>query len=315
LDLAARNSWEKSEMRKSLPPSLAAGAAAFLALASAALPAAERLDPAKPEHAILLAQKLNCSLNEGETVLYWWQGGAMSRMPGEKDRHLFNVQGMNIRQCRNFEDPERGHGYRSVSREILIYMDPSSNEILRAWTNPWTGEEVEVAHVANDPVNMRGPSYAYREDGSGYRFNGTFISGRVWATGYAPLFYENPLAGDYQDYVGGTYQAMEMLNGYAYEDELLDPDLKTLKRYSLSWARTSKWLPWMKMGDRPGMMIFTTVGKRIAGIDDLTEPLLSELRNRYPEYAEPPPLDDARPNVTSWSYFKSVTEPEEEWRQ
>ncbi len=302
-------------MRKSLPPSLAAGAAAFLALASAALPAAERLDPAKPEHAILLAQKLNCSLNEGETVLYWWQGGAMSRMPGEKDRHLFNVQGMNIRQCRNFEDPERGHGYRSVSREILIYMDPSSNEILRAWTNPWTGEEVEVAHVANDPVNMRGPSYAYREDGSGYRFNGTFISGRVWATGYAPLFYENPLAGDYQDYVGGTYQAMEMLNSYAYEDELLDPDLKTLKRYSLSWARTSKWLPWMKMGDRPGMMIFTTVGKRIAGIDDLTEPLLSELRNRYPEYAEPPPLDDARPNVTSWSHFKSVTEPEEEWRQ
>ena len=37
----------------------------------------------------------------------------------------------------------------------------------------------------------------------------------------------------------------------------------------------------MKMGDRPGMMIFTTVGKRVAGIDDLTEPLLSELRNNY----------------------------------
>ena len=63
------------------------------------------------------------------------------------------------------------------------------------------------------------------------------------------------------------------------------------------------------------MMIFTTVGKRVAGIDDLTEPLLSELRNSYPEYAEPPPLDDPRPNVTSWSYFESVTEPEGEWRQ
>ena len=99
---------------------------------------------------------------------------------------------MNIRQCRNFEDPERGHGYRSVSREILIYMDPSSNEILRAWTNPWTGEEVEVVHVANDPVNMRGPSYAYRADGSGYRFNGTFINGRVWATGFSTLFLRKP---------------------------------------------------------------------------------------------------------------------------
>ena len=297
--------------RAALTASMAIG----LMMAATALPGAERLDPAKPEHAIQIAQKLNCSLNEGETVLYWWQGGAMSRMPGEKDRHLFNVQGMNIRQCRNFDDPERGPGYRSVSRELLIYMDPSSNEILRTWTNPWTGEEVEVLHVANDPVNMSGPFHAYAQDGSGYRFNGTFLKGRVWTSSYYPLFYENPLAGDYQEYVGGTYHAMEMTNSYAYEDELLDPDLKTLKRYSLSWARTSKWLPWMKMGDRPGMMIFTTVGKRVAGIDDLTEPLLSELRNNYPEYAEPPPLDDARPNVTSWSYFKSVIEPEEEWRQ
>ena len=287
-----------------------AGAAALLMLVSTALPAAERLDPANPEHAILMAQKMNCSLNEGETVLYWWQGGAMSRMSGEKDRHLFNVQGMNIRQCRNFEDADRGHGYRSVSRELLIYLDSETNEVLRSWTNPWTGEEVEVVHVANDPVNMRGPSFAYSADGAGYRFNGRFMKGRVWTTGYVPLYYKNPLGGEYQDYVGGAYHAMEMLNGYAYEDELLDPEIKTLKRYTLSWARTSKWLPWMRMGDRPGMMIFTTIGKRVSGIDALSEPLRTELQSHYPEYAQPPPLDDARPNVTSWAYFKSVTEPE-----
>ena len=291
---------------------LTGGLVTLVALCSATLTAAERLDPADPADAILLAQKMNCSLNEGETVLYWWQGGAMSRMPGEKDRHIFNVQGMNIRQCRNFEDPERGHGYRSVSRELLIYLDPETNEVLRSWTNPWTGEEVKVVHVANDPVNMRGPSFAYRADGTGYRFNGHFMKGRVWTTGYVPLYYKNPLGGDYQDYVGGAYHAMEMLNGYAYEDELLDPELKTLNRYSLSWARTSKWLPWMRMGDRPGMMIFTTIGKRVSGIDALSEPLLSELRSNYPEYAQPPPLDDDRPNVTSWSYFKAVTDSEGE---
>ncbi len=291
---------------------LTGGLVTLVALCSATLTAAERLDPADPADAILLAQKMNCSLNEGETVLYWWQGGAMSRMPGEKDRHIFNVQGMNIRQCRNFEDPERGHGYRSVSRELLIYLDPETNEVLRSWTNPWTGEEVKVVHVANDPVNMRVPSFAYRADGTGYRFNGHFMKGRVWTTGYVPLYYKNPLGGDYQDYVGGAYHAMEMLNGYAYEDELLDPELKTLNRYSLSWARTSKWLPWMRMGDRPGMMIFTTIGKRVSGIDALSEPLLSELRSNYPEYAQPPPLDDDRPNVTSWSYFKAVTDSEGE---
>lgn len=276
--------------------------------------AADRFDPTRPEDALKLHQKMNCSLNEGETVVYWWQGGAYSRTAGERDRHLFNVQGMNIRQCSNHEDPERGPGFRSVSREVLLYLDPETNEVLGSWTNPWTGEEVEVFHVANDPVNMRGPRYAYGPDGTPTRFDGTFMKGRVWTTGEAPLYYENPLAGDYQRYVGGWYHATEMLNLYVYEDELLDPSVAKIEDMTLSWVRISQWLPWMKMGDRPGMMIFTTVGKRVAGIDDLTEPLRSEIRNTYTDYLQPPPLDDARPNVTSWSHFREIMEARREAR-
>jgi len=28
------------------------------------------------------------------------------------------------------------------------------------------------------------------------------------------------------------------------------------------------------------------------------------LKNRYPSYLEPPPLNDERPNETSWTVFK-----------
>lgn len=276
--------------------------------ASAANSADGRLDPARPTDAIKLAQKMNCSLTEGEVVLYWWQGGAYSRVPGERDRHLFNVQGMNIRQCRNFDDPKRGPGYRSVSREVLLYLHPETNEVLRTWTNPWTDEVVDVIHVANDPVNMRAPAYAYGEDGQPYRFRATFMKGRVWTSGEAPLFYDNPLAGDYQKYVGGTYHATEMLNNFVYEADLLDPAVARIDDFTISWARTSQWLPWMKMGDRPGMMIFTTVGKRVADIEALSEPLRTQIRTNYPVYLEPPPLDDDRPNETSWTYFRKVLE-------
>lgn len=265
---------------------------------------AAKLDPAKPEDAIRLEQKMICSLEEGKTILYWWQGGAYSRKPGEQDRHLFNVQGMNIRQCKNFNDPKRGPGFRSVSREVLVYLDPKTNALLKEWRNPWTGETVEVMHVANDPVNMRAPMYAYAEDGTPHRFSAIFMKGRVMTSGEVPLFYRNPLAGDYQEWVGGDYHAMEGLNGYAYESELLDPKLATLRTYTLSWMRTSKWLPWMKMGDRDGFMVFTTVGKRVASIDDLSEPLRTAIRTTYTTYLQPPPLDDARPSVTSWSYFR-----------
>ena len=131
-----------------------------------------KLDPNKPEDAIKLDQKMSCSLEEGKAIIYWWQGGAYSRKPGEQDRHLFNVQGMNIRHCKNFNDPKRGPGYRSVPRELLVYLDPKTNAILRNWDNPWSGAKVEVMHVANDPVNMRQPDYAYATDGTPHRFDG-----------------------------------------------------------------------------------------------------------------------------------------------
>jgi Protein of unknown function (DUF1838) len=293
-------------MSSNLHPLLAA-AAALLVAAAPALPA-ERLDPGKPEDALLLNRKMNCSLEDGRPVIHWWKGTMMSRVPGERDRVLFNVQGMNIRQCGSFSDPKRGPGFRSVSREVMLYLDPQTNEVLRRWKNPWTGEEVEVIHVANDPVNMRAPTYAFGADGKPATFRGSFVKDKVWTSGEAPLWYDNPLAGDYQEYVGNNYQAMEMLNSFTDAKALLDPKVRTLPSVSISWARVSDWIPWMKMGGRSGLVVFTTVGKRVASIDDLSEPLRSEIKANYPVYLAPPPLDDARPNETSWTYIRKIVD-------
>ncbi|MBM3514785.1 MAG: DUF1838 domain-containing protein [Alphaproteobacteria bacterium] len=265
-----------------------------------------KLNPNDPNDAIRIEQKLNCSLKQGEVIVYWWQGGAMSRVPGEQDKHLFDVEGMNIRQCANYQDDKRGYGFRSVSREILLFKDPKTGEILRKWQNPWTGEEVEVIHVANDPVNMRGPMYALSADGKPHKADLTVVGNRVFTGGEAPLYYKNPMAGDYQDYVGNMYHAMEALNSYTYADDLMDASKAKLKNYTLSWARFSEWLPWMKMGGRTGMMIFTTVGGRVDGYAGLPEGLRKEIEANYPVYKEPPPLDDARPNETSWTYIKKI---------
>jgi hypothetical protein len=284
---------------------LAAAAAAVLAAASPGWTAGA-LDPAKPEDALLLNRKMNCSLDDARTVIHWWKGTMISRVPGERDRVLFNVQGMNIRQCGSFSDPQRGPGFRSVSREVMLYLDPLTNEVLRRWKNPWSGEVVEVIHVANDPVNMRAPTYARDADGKPATFRGIFVKDQAWTSGEAPLWYDNPLAGDYQDYVGNNYQAMEMLNSFTDAKALLDPKVRTLPSVSISWARVSDWIPWMKMGGRSGLVVFTTVGKRVASIEDLSEPLRSELKANYPAYLAPPPLDDARPNETSWTHIRKI---------
>ena len=277
---------------------------ATLALGAAAPLAARTLDPAKAEDALQIMQKSICSLNQGETVIYWWKGAMFSRVEGERDRELFKLQGFNIRQCANLTDPVRGPGFRSVSREVMIHLDPKTGEIIDKWTNPWTGDELEVFHVANDPVNMRNPMFARGTDGKPIKAEFTVMNGRAFHSGNAPLFYKNPLQGEYQDWVGGTYQAMEMGTDFFYAADLFDSTVKTPRHHSLSWSRISGWLPWMKMGDRNGVVYTATVGGRIRSIDQLPEPLRSVIRTRYPVYLSPPPLDDARPNETSWEVFK-----------
>lgn len=264
-----------------------------------------RLDPNKPEDVLTMERKTSCSTVDGGQALYWWKGNVYARVQGERDRLLFGVQGFNFRTCKTYSDPKRGPGYRSVSREMLIYVDKDSGEVLRKWKNPWTNEEVEVLHVANDPVSMREPTFAYAADGTPRKFRSDVKDG--WALdggGAARLFYTNPLAGDYQEYVGGTYHAMEFGTEAAKMSDLTDPDSPAVMDRVLTWVRVSKWLPWMKMGSRPGVVVFHTAGLRLESFDEMPEVVKNEVKTNWPVWMAPPPPDDARPSMTSWDQFK-----------
>ncbi len=265
------------------------------------------LDLTNPDDAVKALRKIQCSLTDGESAVYWWSGTVYSRVPGERDRLLFRYEGMNIRACATVSDPVRGYGYRMVSREALIYLDPTTGDVLRSWTNPWTGEKLDVVHIFNDPVNSRVPTYAHGPNGP-YRFDATFRNGRGWMRIEVPLFYANPLAGDYQEYIGGQYHAMELFNFFFDEASLLDGGHNRVNSAQVSWVRVAQWLPWMKMGDRPGLVIYNGAGTRLASWDDLPEVVKKELLATHPEYRQPPPLDDNRPNDTSWSVFKRIVD-------
>jgi Protein of unknown function (DUF1838) len=301
-------------VKKAAMKSLALGLAALLTSpalaapqkkATAAAVAKPRLDPKRPEDVLTMERKTNCSTEDGKDALYWWKGNVYSRIPGEKDRLLFAVHGMNFRTCKSFSDPKRGPGYRSVSREMLIYVDKDTGEVLRKWKNPWTGEEVDVLHVANDPVSMREPTYAHAADGAPRTMRGEVKDGWVLnGGGAARLFYTNPLGGDYQEYVGGTYHAMEFGTDATKLDDLTDPNTTYVKDRVLTWVRVSKWLPWMKMGGRVGVVVFNTAGLRLDSFDEMPDVVKNEIRTNWPVFQSAPPPDDARASMTSWDQFK-----------
>lgn len=265
------------------------------------------------KEAILISQKSTCgTTEEGKTRYGMWEGKAYSRVPGEKDRHLFNVVGINTRACAVVDDSIRGRGFKSVSREIMMYLDPQTNEVMEVWKNPWTNEEVKVAHVANDPVNMRGWRYEKNEAGVSTAKTSYRHYGDVAVTSYEiPLFYDNPLGSDYQVYIGGAYHAMEIFNTIYDAEEFTNPAIKNLKQSNLSWSRVAQWLPWMMMGDRAGIMIFNATGYSTFETDQIWPVLQKLLETRYPLYKNPPPLDDDRPNETSWTVFEKFMEGKE----
>jgi hypothetical protein len=283
-----------------------------LALAIVATPATAQLDPDNADDAFKMSTKIFCSLKKGEYAVYWWEGTVYSRIRGEKDRHLFNVQGMNIRQCQPFADKVRGVGSRSVSREVMFFADPETGEVMHTWNNPWTGEEVEIIHVANDPVNSRAPSWSRDEEGKPTaRFRMRVLDDVAFQRGGAArLFYTNPMAGDYQEYVGNNYHASEFLTAAVPMDDLTNADATRVQDSVISWGRISGWLPWMKMRSRDGLLVFYTGGMRLNNWDELPEVMKNEIRANYPAYTAPPPVTDDRPNETTWTVVKKTIDAE-----
>lgn len=286
---------------------LATGLAACAMLASG--PAdARTLDPSNPQDALEISKRLQCGVSEDEPAVYHWSGNVYGRSPGMRDKLLFKGEGMNIRRCVEVNDPKRGKGWRLISREVMLMLDPKTGEVLSQWENPYTGETVEVMQIHNDPVNGR-PNFATGADGKPMTLDSMCDAGPfVFMPFEAPLFYPNPLAGEYQEFIGGEYHAMEIFDFAALKSELFDSTTPTAYPI-VSWVRISGWAPWMKMGSRPGQMVFNAMGRKLpGGFDELPEVLKTEIRANYPIYEQAPPKDDARPNETTWTKFKLLTD-------
>ena len=265
---------------------------------------AETIDANSGDGFVALNRKIQCSLEDSSPQVFEWSGFGYSRVPGEPDRKIFGLLGMNIRQCGQVEDPDKGVGYRLVSREIMLYLDPQTGEILRRFDNPWTGASNEVIHVANDPVNQR-PGFGINADGSEKAFTYRDVNGQYLINYEIPLFYKNAMGGDYQKYVGGSYHATEIFDFNGDVAELLDAS-KPVAYPVISWVRLAPWLPWMEMNGRAGMLYFNAMGRKLENYEQLSEVIKAEIARQYPEYTTPPPLNDPRRNETSWTFMKKI---------
>ncbi len=228
----------------------------------------------------------------GETTFMVWQGAIYSFVPQEPRRHLFNIVGMSAARCL----PHPESGWYFLSRELTFYLDPASNRVVNHWSNPWTGEVLPVIPVANDPVQ----GLFQREVPAQVRATTTTFQFDLFP------HYANPLASDprLQAYSPQPlYQAVELFKLVVPTADLQNSESATLRDVKLYWSRIGPWLPWMKMGDRPGYLIYSASGQKAFTVAELPR-LLQEQLQRLPHYAQAPTTYREGADMTSWLYFQ-----------
>lgn len=264
-----------------------------------------KLDLTTPEDNLLAFIKTRGSLDEDEEVVYWWTGNVYAFIPEEKATSLFQFEGYNI--CKM---PSIQGGYAFLSREASFYKDINSGDILETWVNPFTTETVNIVHVWNDPVNHK---YLLKNPWGMFSLPYTELGDKIcWHFDIFP-YYPSPLPrSEYPEFSqSDIYQGAEMFQFYVEKSDLNNAELYSAPA-DISWTRIGPWLPWMKMGDRPGHLVYQCRGMKLKnGYSDLPIAIQKYVETHNPKFKNAPEKY-TEPNETSWTYFKKMLEKKKE---
>lgn len=242
----------------------------------------------------------------GAPVVGWYNGHVFGVRGDEKVRPLFGFEGFGTGR---FEQQEDG-SYRQIWREVAVYRDIETGEILAEWLNPYTGEVVEPLDVQNDPVNQMWrtvtPELPPIPDLD-------FTFGNYGHGGDMVLPWTIDIVGDWAsvnyDVIGrrrsqldpevwkrespGPFaRVMECFQYGGTLSELNDPEVTSV-RFAGGWQRLADWLPWMLMDQADGHLFYRATTRQLENVEHLPADLLAHAKMHYPEFLIPP---------TEWSF-------------
>jgi len=223
--------------------------------------------------------RLDADVAPGKEKCGWIRGKIFGVRDNEPVRPLMNVEGFSFVRINRQADGS----WRRLLREIVFYRDINTNEILKEWDNPYTGERVRVVPIANDPFNFtisefvpEPPSYGGLQKAK--HDPKPFLQDWQWGpegtmilnTGI-DMMYPNALQPDKwaRESSGYMNRVSEQFIYVVKKEDVENPYLTHIP-HTGSWSRVTPWLPWMLMGQAPGHMNyfthFSTIPNGIAGL-------------------------------------------------
>ncbi|HOZ00254.1 MAG TPA: DUF1838 family protein [Candidatus Syntrophosphaera sp.] len=241
---------------------------------------------------------------DGSDTVFHWTGSVFGWVPGEKRRELFSVEGFYIVRAQAMDN-----GYYLLGREAAFFLDHRTGQLLQTWRNPYTGNDVPVLQVFNDPVNQ---DLTFPEDN--FQLLPMILPSENlgdMVSYHSELFpfYPNPL--QRKDFPlssqNNNYQAAEFTQYLASRADLANSDLTSVPA-TFTFTRIYPWLPFMLMGERSGNVVMVCRGRKLEnGFDDLPQYIKDQVKQNKPEFSSAPE-NYTQPNETIWSYFKKQAE-------
>ena len=260
--------------------------------------------------------KLSSSLEDGvETCGYF--AGTQYAVIGSQEviKPLFRIKGFGMSRVTKLPDGR----YENLHREVVYYLDMKEDRIIDSWQNPYTGEEVEVFHTHNDPVNSYYATEFKQRFGSeetgieevtfpfilpwqivGDRAVVSFEVNTRWPTPLPPKKWP-------REHFGEWYRTSEYFQIHSSLADLNNPDLMKAP-YSGSWQKVAPWHPWMLMDNREGGLLGITSVFSMDGVKNLPPEVLAYTEKHYPKYLEAP-AEWQEPNMTTWETYAAERTP------
>lgn len=239
-------------------------------------------------------------------VCTWFRGTLRSCGADESvvafGAQLFTVEGCSVARALAVEG-----GFDVLAREAVLFRDCVTNAIVDHWTNPWTGEDVEVLHGWSDPAHER------------YRMTSADPIPRVESIGDDLAFVverfdtvANPLAPSrWPKESSGTSLGTSSFTQTLTSRRALDAKVASVPSKT-TITRLMPWLPWMLMGGYPaavaGSLVMNAVGSKVGPAAGLPGELRRSIEARRPEFLFAP-TSTSGPNETPWTLYSKERRP------
>jgi len=261
-------------------------------------------DPLNAEDNLRMWLKLIGYHKSGEEHAGWYKGRCHAILDDMRPGiPLFDYEGFGVSRI-----IDNGDGtYQNLHREVSIYRDIRTGQILETWGNPLTGKTVEVYPTHNDPVNsIYKPVFEQRFGKNAevqsfpFILPWDFIGNEAITSFDANFSWDSPYSKEeYPDeYFGPTVRASEWWQVRADAEQLFDPDYDGYIQSRGAWTRVGPWQAWMHMGELAGDMVWRTQTASLRSVEDVPADLYAYVKRHYPRHLSAP-TEWEEPNETS----------------